>query len=337
MVRVGIVGATGYGGQELLRLLLLHPGAQVVSVTSTSVAGQPVADTLPGFRKLVDLNFEPFDAARLANECDVVFLGVPGTESMGPVALLRAAGARVIDLGPDFRLKSPELFTPYYKKEHTASELLSGAVYGLPAFYREALKTAELVAVPGCYPIGTLLPLRPIVESTDLECPPVIDAVSGASGAGKTLKDALHFADMNENMWAYKVAAHQHIPEIEQELHNKTKIQFTPHVGPYTKGILSTITVRPNGSVDIYDVYGRFADEPFVRVHEEGTLPDLNAVRGTNFVDIGWVNDTRTGNIVILSALDNLCGGTAGMAIQCMNLMFGVDERAGLLLGGTST
>lgn len=337
MVRVGIVGATGYGGQELLRLLLLHPKARVVSVTSTTVAGHPVADTLPGFRKLIDLKFEPFDAAALAERCDVVFLGVPGTESMGPVALLRAAGARVIDLGPDFRLKNPELFTPYYKKQHTASDLLGQAVYGLVPFYREVLQSAELVAVPGCYPIGTLLPLRPVIESAKVACPPVIDAVSGVSGAGKTLKEPFHFAEMNENMWAYKVAEHQHIPEIEQELFNKTKVQFTPHVGPYTKGILSTITIRPEGALDMDAAYGALADEPFVRVLGEGNLPDLNAVRGTNFVDIGWVRDTRTGNVIVLSALDNLCGGTAGMAVQCMNLMFGVDERSGLLLGGTST
>lgn len=337
MVRVGIVGATGYGGQELLRLLLLHPDARVVSVTSTTVAGQPVADTLPGFRKLIDLEFAPFDPEALARECDVVFLGVPGTESMAPVAALRAVGGRVIDLGPDFRLKSPELFTPYYKKQHTAAELLKDSVYGLVPFYRAALKSADLVAVPGCYPIGTLLPLRPIVDAVDLQCPPIIDAISGVSGAGKTLKEPFHFAEMNENVWAYKVAEHQHIPEIEQELGNKTKVQFTPHVGPYTKGILSTITVRPKGALDLDAAYADLDKEPFVRVLGEGKLPDLNAVRGTNFVDIGWVRDTRTGNVVVLSALDNLCGGTAGMAVQCMNLMFGLEERSGLLLGGTST
>ncbi len=337
MIRVGIVGATGYGGQELLRLLLLHPDADVVSVTSTSVSGQPVADSLTGFRKLVDLDFESFDAQKLTDRCDVVFLGVPGGQSMELGSALRSAGARVVDLGPDFRLKSAEVFTPYYKKPHTAPELLGESVYGMPAFHRDTLKTAQLVAAPGCYPIGAVTPLRPIAVEAAFVVPPVIDAISGVSGAGKSLKDAFHFAEMNENVWAYKLGEHQHIPEIEQELLGKTKVQFSPHVGPYTRGILTTITVRPDSPLNLPSVYSTLAHEPFVRILGEGLLPDLNAVRGTNFVDIGWVSDTRTGNIVIVSALDNLCGGTAGIAIQCMNLMFGLDERTGLMLGGTST
>ncbi len=336
MIKVGIVGATGYGGREILRLLGLHPQVRATKLTSTSAVGEGLEAQLPGFRGLTHLVFEAFDAEALASTCDVVFVGVPGSESTRMVAALRAAGVRTIDIGPDFRLKDTKVFAQYYKTEHEAPQLLAEAIYGFPPFYREALKTAQLVAGPGCYPISVIVPLRPIVEATSLQCPPVIDAVSGTSGAGRSLKESFHFSEMNENVWAYKLAAHQHIPEIEQELLHKTMVQFTPHVGPYTRGILSTITIRPSGPIDLDACFARYAKEPFVRVLGEGRLPELNHVRASNFCDFGWVTDKRTGNIVIVSAVDNLMGGTAGIAIQCMNLMFGLDETAGLSVAGMS-
>lgn len=334
MIRVGIVGATGYGGRELLRLLLAHPEAEVTALASTSVAGQRLDDVLPAFRKLSSLRFEAFDAKALAAACDVVFVGVPSKESMEPVAELRAEGVRVIDIGPDFRLKNAASYLEYYKTRHTVPDLLAESVYGLPAYYREPLKTAQLVAVPGCYPITIITPMRPLLTAPLSDIPVVADAISGISGAGRSLAEAFHFPEMNENLKAYKLGVHQHVPEIEQELLHKLTIQFTPHVAPITRGILTTITVRPAQDFDPADYYGAYEAEPFVRVLGEGVLPEVKHVRASNFCDIGWVRDKRTGNLLIVSAIDNLMGGTAGMAVQCFNLMFGFAETTGLVQGG---
>ena len=334
MIRVGIVGATGYGGRESLRLLFGHPGVQLVAAASGSVAGKPLAEELPAFRKLSGLIFEPFDAASLKSRCDVVFVGVPGKASMGPVAALREAGVRVIDIGPDFRLRSTADFAAYYGTEHTAPQLLDESVYGLAPWYREQIRQASLVAVPGCYPISVLLPLRPLLDAPLSDVPVVIDSISGISGAGKTPSEAFHFPEMNENVKAYKLAVHQHIPEIEQELLHEMKIQFTPHVAPLTRGILTTITLRPARLFDPEPYYNCYETEPFVRVLGAGKLPEIRYVRGSNFCDFGWVCDERTGNLLIVSAIDNLMGGTAGMAVQCMNGMFGLEETTGLCWGG---
>lgn len=334
MIRVGIVGATGYGGRELLRLLLAHPQAEVTALASTSVAGQRLDDVLPAFRKLSSLRFEAFDAKALAAACDVVFVGVPSKESMEPVAELRAEGVRVIDIGPDFRLKDTASYLEYYKTRHTVPDLLQESVYGMPAYYREPLKTAQLVAVPGCYPITIITPMRPLLNAPLSNLPVVADAISGISGAGRSLAEAFHFPEMNENLKAYKLGVHQHVPEIEQELLHKLTIQFTPHVAPITRGILTTITVRPAQDFDPAEYYGAYEAEPFVRVLGEGVLPEVKHVRASNFCDIGWVRDRRTGNLLIVSAIDNLMGGTAGMAVQCFNLMFGFAETTGLVQGG---
>lgn len=334
MIKIGLVGATGYGGRELLRLLAAHPRARVTAAASTSVAGDPLASELPAFKKIYDLDFEVFDAESLAKRCDVVFVGVPSKASMTPVAALRAADARVIDIGADFRLKSTAAFTRYYGAEHTAPHLLEESVYGLVPWHREALRDASLVAVPGCYPISALVPLRPLVEAPLTPLPVVIDSISGISGAGKTPSEAFHFPEMNENLKAYKLGIHQHTPEMEQELDFKMMVQFTPHVAPLTRGILTTITLRPETMFDPAPYYERYASEPFVRVLGEGAAPEIRYVRGSNFCDFGWTKDERTGNLLIVSAIDNLMGGTAGMAIQCMNVMFGLDETQGLRWGG---
>lgn len=334
MIRIGIVGATGYGGRELLRLLTAHPQAEITALASTSVAGQRLDEVLPAFRKLHRISFESFDAAELARRCDVVYVGVPGKESMEPVAELRAEGVRVLDIGPDCRLKDPRTFAAYYGTEHRMPHLLEEAVYGLPPFYREQLTAAKLVAVPGCYPISAILALRPLLDAPLGDVPVVINSISGVSGAGRGLAEPLHFSEMNENVRAYKLANHQHVPEIEQELLGKLQVQFTPHVGPYTRGILSTIVLRPREMFDPAQYFAAYEHEPYIRVLGEGGLPEVKHVRATNFCDIGWKRDTRTGNLVLVSAIDNLCGGTAGMAIQCMNLMFGIEETTGLQWGG---
>ena len=213
------------------------------------MAGQPAGDALPAFRGLLPLDFNAFNAGALAQQCDVVFMAVPSKESMEPVAELAAEGVRVIDIGPDFRLKNARLFEQYYGTRHRVPDLLPGAVYGMPAFYRDQLREATLVAVPGCYPISVIAPLRPLLGAPLSDVPVVVDSISGASGAGRSLAEALHFAELNENVRAYKLATHQHVPEIEQELQGKMMVQFTPHVGPYTRGILSTITAAAGDAI----------------------------------------------------------------------------------------
>ncbi len=330
MIRIGIVGTTGYSAREVMRILAGHPEADIVAVASESSVGKRVDEVLPAFRNVLDLKCEAFDASSFAKRCDVVFIGVPATKSMAFGAALREAGVRVIDVGPDFRLKDPALFAQYYRAAHVAPALLGEAVYGLAPWYREALRTAQLVAVPGCYPISALLPLRALMEQDLTDTPVVIDSISGISGAGRSLNEAYHFPEMNENLRAYSLAVHRHAPEIEQELSHRVKVQFNPHVAPLTRGILTTITIHLKRTVNVAAAFARYGDEPFVRVLPEGTLPEVKHVRGSNFCDIGWVHDTRTGNLILVSAIDNLVGGTAGMATQCLNLMYGLDERTGL-------
>lgn len=332
-IRVGIVGGTGYGGREVIRLVLAHPEAELCAVASTSSPGVSLSEILPAFAGTTDIVCSELDDT-FGADCDVIFLCVPGKESMSIGASLIQKGKRVIDIGPDFRLKSPDAFKSAYGVDHQSPELLGKAVYGLVSQNREGLKDAQLVAVPGCYPISVLTPLVPLCGAPISDVPIVVDSISGTSGAGKGLSEALHFSEMNENVWAYKVGAHQHVSEMEQQLNNNFILQFTPHVGPYSRGILSTITVRPSETIDLNHAYSRYKQEPFIRVLGEGSLPELKNVRASNFCDVGWVADARTGNVVIVSAIDNLVGGTAGMAVQCMNVMFGIDETAGLLAGG---
>lgn len=334
MIRVGLVGAIGYGGRELIRLVGMHPGAELVAAAEVE-GGKRLDQILPAFGKLTDVVCETFDAESLAEKCDVVFIAVPGTKSMGLGAALRKAGVRTLDMGPDFRLKDTAAFAQYYGTEHAAAELLPEAVYGMVPYYREQIKTAQFVAVPGCYPVSVIMPLRPLLDAPiDMNIPIISDSISGMSGAGRALFEAFHFPEMNENVKAYKLGIHQHTPEIEQELQNQVKVQFTPHVGPYTRGILSTITVHVNEPFDAAPYYERYASEPFVRVLGEGRLAEVRYVRGTTFCDFGWHMDKRTNNLIIVSAIDNLIGGTAGMAMQCMNLMFGLDETTGLKYAG---
>ncbi len=334
MIRAGIVGITGYGGRELLRLLLPHPGVEIVAAVSSSAVGQRVDAVLPQFRSLIDLEFVAFDAPMLAASCDVVFVGVPGAESMTMVRTLRDAGARVIDIGPDFRLQDTALFKQYYKHDHTAPELLPEAVYGHVPMNRAQLAGAQLVAVPGCYPISIVTPLRPLLDAPLDPASIVVNSVSGISGAGRTPSEAFHFPEMNENFKAYKVGVHQHIPEIEQALDRRWNVQYTPHVTSMTRGIHSTIVARMTSDFDPAPYFECYMDEPFIRVLGEGVLPEVKYVKGSNFIDFGWVRDRRTGNLLLLCAIDNLVGGTAGMAVQCMNIMFGQKETTGLLAGG---
>jgi len=333
MVKVGIVGAIGYAGREFIRLLITHPYAQLTCAVEME-AGKKLQDVLPNLRKLVDIDLETFDPDSLAKKCDVVFFALPAGKSMPLAVELIKRNVIVMDLGSDFRIKDPEAYTRFYKITYTHPEMVKQSVYGLVPWYREQIKTAQIVAVPGCFPISAILPLRPLVEHAQPEVPIVIDSVSGVSGAGRSLNELFHFPNMNENMRAYRIGNHQHIPEIEQEIGGKYQVQFTPHVAPLTRGILTTITLRPSRKIDPGNIYKCYETEPFVRVLPEGQFPEINFVRNSNFCDIGWTYDTRTGNIIIVSAIDNLVGGTAGMGIQCLNVRFGYPEDTGLRFPG---
>jgi len=333
MIRVGVIGAVGYAGRELIRLLGIHPEAELAAAVELE-GGKAVGEVMPALRKTTGVTLETFDAERLAKKCDVVFMALHGGTSMDLIPPLRKAGIKVIDMGPDFRLKNTAVLKQYYGMDHRAPELLDEAVYGLAPYYRDKLAKTSLIAVPGCYVMSVLFPVRPLVDGISRDFPVVVDAISGISGAGRALHEVFHFPEMNENVRAYKLGVHQHTPEIEQELGGDVMVQFTPHVGPYTRGILSTITFRPRKGLDVAACYERYADEPFLRVLGEGKLPEVRFVRGSNFCDFGWVMDKRTGNLIVVSAIDNLFGGTAGMAVQCMNIMFGLDETAGLNFGG---
>ena len=334
MIRVGLVGAIGYGGRELIRLLGMHPGAELVAAVELE-GGRRLDELLPALGKTTDVVCETFDAKALAEKCDAVFIAVPGTKSMAIGQALFEAGVKTLDMGSDFRLRDMGEFKTYYHADHTCPELVEQAVYGHVPYHRDEIRGAKLVAVPGCYPISVINPLKPLIGApVDADIPIVADTISGMSGAGRALYEAFHFPEMNENVKAYKIGVHQHTPEIEQALNRAFLIQFTPHVGPYTRGILSTLTVRVKEPFDVAARYACYKDEPFIRVLGEGVLAELKHVRGSNFCDFGWVMDERTGNLIIVSAIDNLVGGTAGQAIQCMNLMFGLEETTGLMMAG---
>lgn len=334
MIRVGVVGAIGYAGRELIRLLIAHPHVTITYVAEMEV-GKKLQEVLPNFRNLLDITLEPFDPEEMSRRCDVVFFALPAGKAMPLAVELYDRGVIVMDLGSDFRIKDPSQYAKYYKMEYSHPEYVSKSVYGLVPWYRESIKTANLVAVPGCFPISAILPLRPLVEEARPEVPIVIDSVSGVSGAGRGLNEVFHFPNMNENMRAYRVGNHQHIPEIEQEIGNgKYAVQFTPHVSSLTRGILTTITLRPSRTIDPGKLFECYASEPFVRVLPMGQFPEINHVRNSNFCDIGWLYDERTGNIVIVSAIDNLVGGTAGMGVQCLNVRFRFPEDTGLRFAG---
>src|SRR5262245_10103777 len=340
-MRVAVFGASGYTGLELLRILLRHPRFELALVTSEQNAGKPVADAFPALRGLVDLRFTASaDAAKLAREVDFAFTALPHAASAPTVAALRKAGVPVLDLSADFRLHDAATYREWYG-EHPAPELLPGAVYGIPELHREALRKAELVAVPGCYPTSALLPLAPflrekLVEPTGI----VIDSKSGVSGAGRKLEAGYLYAEQAENCLAYKPGReHRHAPEIEQEASEvagtQVKLSFVPHLLPVIRGIVTSVYVRPRARLSAADAHAlltrAYAGERFVRVLPPGTTPSLAAVRGSNFCDVAAFADERNGTLILLSALDNLCKGASGQAVQCANLMRGLPEESGLL------
>ncbi len=338
MHRIAVVGASGYTGVELLRLLSRHPEVQLVCVTSRQHAGQKVTDVFPSLQGSLELTFTDVDPAVLAQQADLVFTAVPHQTAMGMIPQLLDAGCRVVDLSADFRIKDVSVYEDWYQP-HTAAELLAEAVYGLPELYRDQVPAARLVANPGCYPTSIALALAPLLEQELIDPTTIIvDSKSGTSGAGRAAKVDTLFCEVNEGFKAYGLPRHRHTPEIEQTLTALAKravtISFTPHLLPVNRGILSTCYASTKGAITldaVHEVYAaRYADEPFVRVLPKGALPNVAQVNGSNFCDIGLVVDDRTGRVVVVSTIDNLVKGAAGQAVQNMNLMLGLKENAGL-------
>lgn len=345
-IKTAVIGASGYTGQELLRLLVTHPDVELVSVTSRQEAGRPLADVFPrlaGAPGARDLAFmEPSIDAVVATGAQAAFLALPhGVASEFAVPLLER-GLRVIDLSADFRLRDPGVYAEFYGHAHPAPELLARAVYGLPEFYRDEIAKADLVASPGCYPTSILVPLVPLLRAGLVKPGGIaVSSLSGASGAGKKAEASLLFAEVNESLRAYGAPKHRHLSEIEQELSfaagEAMFVSFVPHLMPVTAGIVTTIFAE--AAIDPAELSARvaetfaeaYAERTFVRVLGEGRFADTKNVVRTNFVDVGWVVDSRTGRLVLSSAEDNLGKGAGGQAIQSFNLMHGLPETRGLL------
>ncbi len=334
-MKVGIVGASGYTGAELLRLLVRHPEVELQVLTAERHAGRSVEEVFSSFRGFRLPDLEPLDIDRVASKAELFFTALPHGTSMNVVKGLIERGKRVIDLSADFRLRDAALYERWYTA-HSCPELLSDAVYGLPELHRSRIRGARLVANPGCYPTGVLLALLPLAEKGLLGDQVVVDAKSGVSGAGRSPSQGTHFCEVAEAIRAYNVGRHRHTPEMEQELKGlcgrEVTVLFTPHLVPMNRGILSTVYAflkRPMAEEELYDLYSeRFKDEPFVRICPLGDFPSTSAVRGTNFCDIGLMVKGTTA--VVISAIDNLTKGASGQAVQAMNIMAGFPETVGL-------
>jgi N-acetyl-gamma-glutamyl-phosphate reductase len=333
-MRIVVLGATGYTGVELLRILARHPRVRLTLLSSEQYRDKPVADVYPFLAGIVDRVLAAPDPATVAREADVAFTALPHGAAAKVVADLVGRGVRVIDLSADFRLHDATVYARWYG-EHPVPSLLAEAVYGLPELHREKLKTARLVANPGCYPTGAVLGLAPLARAGLLGEPVVIDAKSGTTGAGRGAKIDQLFAEVNENFRPYAIGEHRHGPEIQQELDAAgatAPVLFVPHLLPVSRGILSTMYVRcPAGRPPLEDLYRRaYAAEPFIVLRGEGPPPELREVRGTNRCAIGWRWDAQSRQAVIVTAIDNLGKGAAGQAVQCLNLWLGIAETTAL-------
>jgi len=341
-IKTAIVGASGYTGQELLRLLLVHPDVELVAATSRQEAGKPLSTIFPRFRKLpgAELTFsEPDPDAIAATGAQVAFLALPHGVAADIAKALLERGLKVIDLSADFRLSDAAVYEEFYDHPHPAPELLAEAVYGLPEVRADAIRAARLIASPGCYPTSILLPLLPLVRAGLIDPETIVaNSMSGVSGAGKKADPSLLFCEANESARAYGVPKHRHLSEIEQELSlaagEKVTITFIPHLIPVNAGIVTTTTAKLRASIDPAAVgaalEAAYGDAYFVRLLGQGGCADTKNVTRTNFIDIGWIHDARTGRIILSSAEDNLGKGAGSQAVQSFNLIFGLPETAGL-------
>ncbi|MBP9088475.1 MAG: N-acetyl-gamma-glutamyl-phosphate reductase [Kofleriaceae bacterium] len=344
-IAVAVIGASGYTGVELLRLLALHPDVTVVAVAAKRAAGRRIDEVFGNLRGVLDLMVEEFDAVSIAARATVAFCALPHGESAAIVAELVTRGVRVFDLSADFRLHEEAVWRQWYGQDgavHPAAMLLADAVYGLPELHRSALCDARLVAVPGCYPTASILAIAPLLAAGLVDAHGlIVDAKSGVSGAGRAPSSSAHFPEVGEGIRAYKVAGtHRHTPEIEQELSlaagTPLNILFTPHLVPMSRGILACVYAMPTTTAvtlgQLRDaMHAAYDHEPFVTVLPAGALPDTALVRGSNRAHIAVDLDVRTGRVLAMAAIDNLVKGAAGQAVQCMNITLGLVETAGLM------
>jgi N-acetyl-gamma-glutamyl-phosphate reductase len=337
-MKIAVIGATGYTGAELLRILSMHPRVEVSVLTSDSSAGKSIAQLYPHVRDIYKHTLQQADPAEIAKQADLAFVALPGGLSSGIVPGLIEAGLKVIDLGGDFRLPA-SLYETWYKKQAPPVELQQQAVYGLSEWYAEEIAQANLITNPGCYPTATLLGLLPLVKHGLIELDSiVVDAKSGVSGAGKALSLNTHYPEINENLKAYKLGVHQHIPEIETQLARvageDVTISFTTHLVPMVRGILTTTYARLKDrwtTGDLLDLYQQiYEGATFVRIRPEGEFPATKEVATSNYCDIGLYVDERTKRVTVISVIDNLVKGASGQAVQNLNLMNGWDEATGL-------
>lgn len=339
MLKIAICGGSGYTGIELLRILAGHPDARVTAITSEKSAGKRLTALFPHLHKYQDLLFEPLNKEKLLDKADIFFLALPHGASQEAVNFFFRNGKKVIDLSADFRLRDPGTYKDWYGLAHDFVPTLKRAVYGLPEMYRNRIGKARLIANPGCYPTSAILGLLPAIKGglVDLSSI-VIDSKSGTSGAGRKADIAVSFCEVNEGFKAYGIGTHRHTPEIEQELSllagENITVDFTPHLLPLDRGILTTIyakLTKKTDTVSVLNVYKKkYGNEPFVNVLEEGVYPNIKNVRGTNFCQLGVKVNMRTNTLVIVSAIDNLVKGASGQAVHNMNIMTGIEEEKGL-------
>lgn len=338
MIRVAVIGATGYTGAELVRILANHPEVEIGVLTSRQHVGTGIQEIFPAFKRVVDRICEPYDPDMLKNRVDVAFLALPHRLPMTIAPELLERGIKVIDLSADFRFSDPDVYAAAYEP-HAAPEFLRQAVYGLSEVYTEAIRSADLIGNPGCYPTSVLLSLAPLVRRGLVELNSLIaDAKSGVSGAGRGPAVTSLFCETQESFKAYKVAEHRHNPEMDQilgrEAGEAVAITFVPHLVPMSRGMLATVYATPASGVGREEVLAAldeaYGDRPFVRIHQDGTVSDTRHVRGTNFCDIAVRFDERCNRLMLLSAIDNLVKGASGQAVQNMNIMMGISERTGL-------
>jgi N-acetyl-gamma-glutamyl-phosphate reductase len=337
MIRAAIIGASGYTGGELIRLLSHHPDIEIKVITSRKNKGMSVSDVFPHLTGYLDITFEEPDYEKISKRVDTVFVALPHKSAMEAVSIF-APDIPVVDLSADFRFENIETYEAWYTK-HSSPELLDISVYGLPEIYRENIREAKIIGNPGCYPTGAILGLYPLIKEKIIkESGIIIDSKSGLSGAGRNQSTSNLFTEISESTSPYNVGTHRHSPEIEEKLcaiaKSKVNITFTPHLVPMSRGILSTIYAERSGEFstkDILEVFGDiYKDEPFVRILPEGKNPNTAWVRGSNFIDIGAVSLRSTDRLVVMTAIDNLVKGASGQAIQNMNIILGFPEDAGL-------
>jgi N-acetyl-gamma-glutamyl-phosphate reductase len=339
-IAIGIIGASGYGGVQLVRLLMDHPKVEVVYLGGDSSAGKSYAELYPHLGHCLNLTVEPIDLDVVASRCQIVFLGLPNGLACEIAPKLLEKGCKVLDLSADYRFSDLDIYIAWYKKERSDRTVAATAVYGLPELYRDEIREAQLIGCPGCYPTASLLALAPLLKQ-GLIVPEtaIIDAKSGTSGGGRQAKTNLLLAEADNSLGAYGVTKHRHTPEIEQICSDlaghEVRVQFTPHLIPMVRGILSTVyaTMRDPGLVreDLITIYTAFyRSSPFVKVLNNGVYPQTKWACGTNLCYIGIEVDRRTDRVIVLSAIDNLIKGQSGQAVQCLNLMMGWEETLGL-------